>query len=84
MAEHPEKCTRSLPQVRVGESLETALMRLASQQDRSLSDYVRKVLEVHVFGHARSVVRALDQRNANSALHGGAFDDSRFQGGDDK
>ena len=80
MADHPEKCTRALPQVRVGESLETALMRLASQQDRTLSDYVRKVLEAHVFGHARSVFRVLDMRNQDRALHGGAFEDSRFDG----
>ena len=46
-----EKFTRQLPVLRVGESLETALMRLASADDRALSDYIRRVLSLHCFGH---------------------------------
>lgn len=46
------KCIRTLPSLRVTECLELALMRLAAADDRSLSDYVRLVLERHVFGHA--------------------------------
>lgn len=36
-----EKCIRQLPPVRVPESLEHALMRLAAHEDRPLSEYVR-------------------------------------------
>ena len=50
-----EKCTRQLPAIRVTETLETALMRLASQDERSLSEYIKLVLNHHVFGHASSV-----------------------------
>lgn len=46
------KCLRSLPSLRVSECLELALMRLAAADDRSLSEYLRLVLERHAFGHA--------------------------------
>lgn len=36
-----EKCIRQLPPVRVSETLERALMRLAAADDRSLSEYIR-------------------------------------------
>lgn len=50
-----EKCIRQLPPVRVPEPLETALMRLAAGQERTLSDYIKLVLSHHVFGHGQSV-----------------------------
>jgi len=50
-----EKCIASLPSIRVSESLEVALLKLASREDRRLSEYIRRVLERHVFGHAASV-----------------------------
>lgn len=50
-----EKCTRQLPPIRVTETLETRLMRLAAQDERSLSEYIKLVLSRHVFGHASSV-----------------------------
>ena len=50
-----EKRIRQLPPLRIDEALELHLMRLASADDRSLSEYVRLVLERHVFGHSRSV-----------------------------
>lgn len=50
-----EKCTRSLPPIRVDESLETALMRLAANDDRKLSEYIKLVLARHVYGHGASV-----------------------------
>jgi len=50
-----EKCTRQLPPIRVTETLETALMRLAAQNERSLSEYIRLELFHHVFGHAPSL-----------------------------
>lgn len=46
-----DKCTAQIPAMRVPERLETALMRLAAADDRALSDYVRRVLERHCFGH---------------------------------
>lgn len=55
-----EKCIRQLPPVRVPESLEHALMRLAAHEDRPLSEYVRGVLTKHVFGHAGSLERDHD------------------------
>ena len=50
-----EKRTVSLPTVRVPETLETALLRLAARDDRTLSDYLRRVLERHAFGHVGSL-----------------------------
>ena len=50
-----EKCTRQLPPVRVPESLEVVLMRLASTQERSLSEYIKLVLSHHAFGHVCTV-----------------------------
>lgn len=47
-----DKCTAQLPAMRVSERLETALMRLAAQDDRALSDYIRRILDRHCFGHA--------------------------------
>lgn len=51
-----EKQSRMLPQIRITESLELRLMRLAAADNRSLSDYVRNVLFRHVFGHVSSVI----------------------------
>lgn len=50
-----EKCIRNLPPVRVSDSLERALMRLAARDDRSLSEYIRMVLTRHAFGHGSTV-----------------------------
>ena len=36
----------------VSEDLKVALMRLAADDDRALGDYCRRVLELHVYGHA--------------------------------
>lgn len=47
-----EKCTRNLPPIRVGETLERRLMQLASLDERALSEYIRLVLMKHVFGHS--------------------------------
>lgn len=46
-----DKCTAQLPAMRVSERLETALMRLAAADERALSDYIRRILERHCFGH---------------------------------
>lgn len=50
-----EKCTRQLPPLRVTESLETRLMRLAARDERVLSEYIKLVLLHHVFGHDASM-----------------------------
>jgi len=50
-----EKCTRQLPPVRVSETLETGLMRLAAKDERALSEYIKLVLSHHVFGHGPMV-----------------------------
>ena len=47
--------------MRIPESLETALMRLAAVNERTLSEYVKLVLIHHAFGHASSV----DSKAAN-------------------
>ena len=58
-----DKRTHLLPAIRVAEPLEVTLMRLATQNDRTLSDYMRHVLERHCFGHALSVCDAQDDGN---------------------
>ena len=55
MATAPEKRSRTLPPIRCTESLEVALMRLAVRDEREFTDYVRKVLERHAFGHAANM-----------------------------
>lgn len=50
-----DKRIASLPVVRVSERLETTLMRLAATEDRPLSDYIRRALEKHCFGHAETL-----------------------------
>lgn len=50
-----EKALSSLPPLRVDEPLEQALHRLAAADERSLSDYIKRVLRRHAFGHADSV-----------------------------
>lgn len=59
-----EKCNAQLPAMRVPERLETALMRLAAADDRALSDYIRRALERHCFGHVASVAE-----EGESCLH---------------
>jgi hypothetical protein len=51
-----EKCIRSLPTIRISDSLEVALMRMAARDGRSLSEYIRLTLDRHAFGHAASVM----------------------------
>lgn len=64
-----EKRTQSLPSIRVSERLEIALMRSAAGDGRELSDYIRRVLELHEFGrHGATVAEDCDccqQRNAS-------------------
>jgi hypothetical protein len=69
-----EKCTRQLPPIRVGETLETALMRLAAADDRSLSEYLRLILERHAFGHARSLMEDNSSVTDIGAMHRNAQD----------
>ena len=66
----PEKRLRVLPSLRVGESLENALMRLAAREERSLSGYIVRVLEKHCFGHAASLEADSQMFNDADALQG--------------
>lgn len=44
------KCTDDI-RVHVPEELKLELYKLAEKFDRSLSDYIRHVLSLHVYGH---------------------------------
>lgn len=77
-----EKCIRQLPTVRISETLETALMRMAARDERSLSEYVRMTLERHAFGHAASVMRDDDRSTDFGAMQGDA-DEVGGGGGDE-
>lgn len=65
-----EKCIRQLPPIRISDSLEMALMRMAASDDRSLSEFVRLVLERHAFGHASSLPRPIALGERGNASHG--------------
>lgn len=69
-----EKCIRQLPAIRVTEATETALMRLAARDDRTLSEYVRMIMERHCFGHGASVMRGGDSVQEERALQRSADD----------
>lgn len=62
-----EKRTRTLPPIRLSDTLEATLMRLAARDDRPLSEYVRRVLERHAFGHACMVDGDPDSSNTDRA-----------------
>jgi hypothetical protein len=50
----PEKCIAEL-KIRVPESMRDQIMRLSFVEDRSPSEYIRHVLALHLYGHARTV-----------------------------
>jgi hypothetical protein len=54
MATHEKRIT-TLPPVRCSDTLLAALNELAARDERSLSEYVRRVLERHVWGMAASL-----------------------------
>ena len=62
-----EKRTHLLPAIRITESLEVVLMRLANIDDRTYSDYVRRILELHAWGHGRSIEDIDEDRNQSRA-----------------
>lgn len=62
-----EKLDVNLPTVRVSERLYIDLARLADADDRKFSDYVRWVLALHCYGHARTLQASADQCNQNRA-----------------
>lgn len=62
-----EKCTRQLPPIRVTESLEMALHRLAARDERTFSEYIKLVLSRHAFGHGFSVDAIADAGNDERA-----------------
>lgn len=64
-----EKCTRTLPPMRVTETLEIKLLRLAARDERSLSEYIKLVLVRHVDGHAHSLAVESDESQNSRASH---------------
>jgi hypothetical protein len=68
-----EKCLRNLPSLRVSDGLEMALMRLSARDDRTLSDYIKKVLERHAFGHAGMLADEDELVSGFGAQHGAAL-----------
>ena len=69
MATSPEKRVRVLPALRISETLENYLMRLAARDERTLSSYVVRILEKHVFGHAGSLDSDSQMFNDIEAAH---------------
>lgn len=67
-----EKRTETLPVIRIEETLLNALLRSAAADDRSLTEYVRRVLWKHEFGHARTVGEDGEAVTDFGALHGDA------------
>lgn len=47
-----EKKTETV-KAHVSSALSTELMRLAADDDRSLSEYIERVLRLHVYGHSK-------------------------------
>lgn len=64
-----EKKIELLPQIRVTDTLLAHLNRLAAHDDRSLSDYVRRTLESHVFGHGFILPASADECEQVRATH---------------
>lgn len=62
-----EKCTSTLPPIRVPQSLELDLCRLAAQHDRKFSDYVRWALALHVKGHGYMLDAGCEDGNEDRA-----------------
>lgn len=54
-----EKCTEEL-KIRITPDLKDAIMHLAFAEDRSPSEYIRAVLNLHVYGHSRRLSREGD------------------------
>jgi hypothetical protein len=64
-----EKRISTLPALRIEPSLEMSLMRSAAADDRTLADYVRRILWQHEFGHARMVSEDGSPVSNFGALH---------------
>lgn len=67
-----EKRMRVLPSLRISDSLENSLMRLAARREQTLSAYIRDVLERHCFGHAQSLDADSQMFNDEGAMRGSA------------
>lgn len=64
-----DKCTSTLPPIRVSEALELKLSRMAARDDRKLSDYVRWALTLHVEGHGHMLDVGGNDDNEDHAKH---------------
>jgi len=65
-----EKFTAEI-KIRTPESMRDLIMRLAFEADRSPSEYVRHVLALHLYGHARRMTgQALEGEGPNVPFEG--------------
>lgn len=69
-----EKRIYNLPMVRVEESLYLSLSQSAAAEERTLSEYLRRLLWKHEFGHARRVGDRGEPVTDFGALQGDARD----------
>jgi hypothetical protein len=67
MARMSEKCLEQLV-VRLPYDLLRRVRELAEKDDRSTSDYIRRWLTLHVFGHSGMVAEGESEDNGNRAL----------------
>ena len=63
-----EKCIRTLPAIRVTDDLATALRLLAAREERGISEFVKRLLEKHCFGHGASLSDEIEIAKAVRAL----------------
>lgn len=68
MGKLTDKCTEQFP-LRLPSDLLSDVKRLAANDDRSPSDYIRRVLALHVYGHMQSVGDEGQDGNENRASH---------------
>lgn len=70
MADDPpqEKCIRTLAAIRITDNLDTALRLLAAREERGISEFVKRLLEKHCFGHGASLADEIQIAQAVRAL----------------
>lgn len=60
---HPEKCLEEI-HLHLGESLKRDLQDLAMSDNRAVGEYLRAVLELHVYGHKARLLQHEEERQA--------------------
>ena len=64
--------------VKLGETQDELISREAAQEDRSFSEILRRIIDLHYFGHAARLLRSGDRRNGNRDIQGMTFEASAF------